>query len=376
MRMKQIETIYFWLFFKPFAIKGLIESLSKTFSGKVCCVILGDQPKEREETNTEQESESISYLYINKKNFRKNIKLLISEIHNSVHFFNGYKGKMNYIIKEVYKKKNNNNTNYVWMEKTNSYGRFAKIKEALRYVENRYYYYSINPKVRAIFPISSVACSQYIHYGWNKNKVYPFFYCPKSYNFENATKSFDNKLKCLYVGRLTEEKGVDLLIYSFDNLDVKNVSLDIIGNYGSLADNVKIWAKNRVNINMHGTLPIDKVYEIMPRFDLILIPSHVEGWNVNVNIAVLTNTPILTTSNNPSSEVVLAFEGGEVTEDTPMAFHKALKQFIVDSDKLSYYRNNLILLSNKLEPRTLAKYVMKCLDHSLNLGVKPNPPWL
>ena len=93
--------------------------------------------------------------------------------------------------------------------------------------------------------------------------------------------------RLLYVGRLSDEKGVNLLLDISQKL---NTEIDIVGD-GPLAP---IFEGQVKNIRMHGWLPREQVYPIMKSSSALLVPSKwYEGFPVVILEAFSAATPVI-----------------------------------------------------------------------------------
>jgi glycosyltransferase involved in cell wall biosynthesis len=142
--------------------------------------------------------------------------------------------------------------------------------------------------------------------------------------------------ECKYIGaigRLSQEKGFDLLIDAFSELviDEPNLRLIIIGE-GSLRSQLeqKIKNKNLQNkIKLSGF--VSPLYRLMSELDGLVMPSHTEGLPITLLEACILNTPIVA-SRVGSIEEVLSEYGASVTVD-PGDVHEirdAIKKLIID----------------------------------------------
>lgn len=75
----------------------------------------------------------------------------------------------------------------------------------------------------------------------------------------------------LYVGRLSVEKGLDILLKAWEQLDEK-LPLKIVGN-GPWADRVIEATKQYPNIEWLGRLPMSEVYDLMGQAKFLVFPS-------------------------------------------------------------------------------------------------------
>jgi glycosyltransferase involved in cell wall biosynthesis len=79
-------------------------------------------------------------------------------------------------------------------------------------------------------------------------------------------------VRILYVGRLTQDKGVPVLIRAFRNLEYRNACLDIVGD-GPDSDLCRKEAKGDGRISFHGFLPHEELGRIYARSHVLVTPS-------------------------------------------------------------------------------------------------------
>ncbi len=121
----------------------------------------------------------------------------------------------------------------------------------------------------------------------------------------------------LYVGRLTEEKGVIPMLRAFEGL---NAVLEIVG-AGPLEEMVKESASHHPNIRYLGTMPNEQIRQKMYEARALVFPSlWYEGLPMTIIEAYATGTPVIASRLGAMSTVVtdgkngLHFEAGNVDE--------------------------------------------------------------
>jgi glycosyltransferase involved in cell wall biosynthesis len=123
----------------------------------------------------------------------------------------------------------------------------------------------------------------------------------------------------LFVGRLTEEKGIATLLRAWRQLD-DNFHLEIIGE-GPLSPYVKAAQLTMPNLHWHGWLTKDEVLARMQRATMLIIPSEwYEGFPVILLEAFATGLPALVSRIGSLATLVkegktgLQFESGDASE--------------------------------------------------------------
>lgn len=96
----------------------------------------------------------------------------------------------------------------------------------------------------------------------------------------------------LFVGRLSPEKGINVLLEAWQKLD-DNIALKIIGD-GPLANVVTQFADKLSNVEYLGKQPIDIIYEIMGQAKALIFPSlWYEGLPRVIIEAYAKGTPVI-----------------------------------------------------------------------------------
>lgn len=107
----------------------------------------------------------------------------------------------------------------------------------------------------------------------------------------------------LFVGRLAPEKGTNVMLEAWEQLDNK-ISLKIVGD-GPLAPQVATAARNTPGVEWLGRKPLAEVYELMRNASFLVIPSEWYETFGRVGIeALATGTPLLVSNIGALSELV------------------------------------------------------------------------
>jgi len=100
----------------------------------------------------------------------------------------------------------------------------------------------------------------------------------------------------LFTGRLTEDKGVDVLIeiirYINEKLKIQNIKFTITGS-GPLEDRINAIAQKYNNVNFLGFVDINVLPKIYANANLFLIPSKMEGMPLRLLEAQSCGLPVV-----------------------------------------------------------------------------------
>ncbi len=101
----------------------------------------------------------------------------------------------------------------------------------------------------------------------------------------------NNELKLVSVGALRYQKNHNFLIRVFERLKNMPISLDIYGK-GPLEEGLrKAIEKSRVNIRLMGQKK--NIRDLLPEYDIFIMPSHYEGFSLAVLEAMAMKVPLL-----------------------------------------------------------------------------------
>lgn len=161
-----------------------------------------------------------------------------------------------------------------------------------------------------------------------KVKVIPFG-CPTP-NIARKYKVVDGKIKLLYVGGLTQRKGISYLFEALEGLD-EMFDLTIVGS--GRPDLCPALGKELDKYIYLGTMPHDKVLKLMSEHDIFVFPSLFEGFALVLNEALSQGTPCLTTIN----------------AGIPDYFVDSVNSWIVKAGSTKAIRDKLLYLYNHKE---------------------------
>ena len=142
----------------------------------------------------------------------------------------------------------------------------------------------------------------------NSLKEYPGELAPIKvipYGFPQAIASRKyhkhKKLKALFVGGLSQRKGVANMFAAVDKLK-DNVSLTVVGRKTS--NNCKALDTELKKHNWIPSLLDNEVLELMQQHDILLFPSLFEGFGMVITEAMSEGTPVITTERTAGPDLI------------------------------------------------------------------------
>lgn len=379
---KERPEIVFWFDTPPKVSKGAFNYTSKNWRSKVYYICNFDYPEYRKKNNWNDGDFGHAEVVMlpNVPNSSLFIEEFIDRHKSAIHILAGFttvitgriKGKLREIGAEV----------VVFSERPDDMGNALE-----RYVRKLYFkvkytriFYEFNDWTKVFLPLGMSGINTFAKYGWPTDKMFPFMYNPERYeiNRRKTTLPQTHKVKFLYVGRFYHKtKGTDVLMHAFDNLGGE-WGLDMVGGYGKNADEVIKWAESHPRVNFIGSWKSETVCENMQDYDVVIIPSRYDGWNLLVNEAINAHVGIITTNQAVSDEVVTCGKMGLVVEGGDWKQLWDAMQNVVDNPTLiETWKANSAAFAERISPTTVGEYFMSILDYAYGIkNERPTCPWL
>jgi glycosyltransferase involved in cell wall biosynthesis len=189
-----------------------------------------------------------------------------------------------------------------------------RLKALLRPWLYRGYVLALRSGIKGIFTISRLATAQYEAAGMPSNKLFPFGYFvpseskrdPHVHTTPNSQKT---GLRLVFVGSLIERKGLATLIEAVRHAQQQGADVQLTV-YGP-GDPGKFDFDGRL-ICYEGRIPFGQTQHYLPAFDMLVLPSHYDGWGVVVNEALCAGIPVICSDQVGARVLVETFAAGDV----------------------------------------------------------------
>ena len=158
--------------------------------------------------------------------------------------------------------------------------------------------YLLYPLTRRFIFVSEQEQSNYLKFV----KIARRAKCRIVYNFSNndvpqktSVITKPGRVKLLYIGRLTSQKGIDILIDAYCRLSIPNCSLDVIGDGPLKPILVEKLNRHEHRTSITFTGEITTASNYLRHYDGIIIPSRFEGMPYILIEAIEAGIPIICT---------------------------------------------------------------------------------
>jgi len=156
-------------------------------------------------------------------------------------------------------------------------------------------------------------------------KVIPYGFPPVN-DARTFSSSQNRKIKLLYVGGLTQRKGIAYIFDAVKGLE-NNIELTVAGK-GNI-DGCPALKKELNKHNYIPSLPHNEVLELMATQDILVFPSLFEGFGLVITEAMSQGTPVITTDRTCAPDVITHKQDGWIVEaGSVIALRKQLEEII------------------------------------------------
>ena len=186
----------------------------------------------------------------------------------------------------------------------------------------------------------------------------------ESIKIKAITPIKNDRLRLVFLGRVSIEKGVHHLIETVSNMKDKNVSLEIVGPI--VENQEKIFKKySKIdNITFKGAIPANKVIEYMRNFDVQVLTSLSDNYSLSVTEGFQAGLPAIVSENTGNFVDIQKYNTGIVvpildselltTAIIKMKDSKGRQEFVnnierfIEDDSKNCYPDKIIKIYNEI----------------------------
>ena len=183
-------------------------------------------------------------------------------------------------------------------------------KEKLKDIFDRLWGFDILHDASSVFALTEIEKEQYLKMGISDDRIEivplgisleEYDNLPEAGRFKSKYNVGDNDKLLLFLGRIHEIKGLDLLINSFAKIDNSNVKLAIVGgDYGFKDELIKLTEEYDLvdKVIFPGVLTGSDKLEALVDCDVFIMPSRYESFTTSGLEAMACRKPVILTKNN------------------------------------------------------------------------------
>jgi glycosyltransferase involved in cell wall biosynthesis len=384
-KCKAKPELVFWFDAPPRAGSGVFRYVAQAWGSKVYYMCVDSLSKERRIGGWEDcdHGDAVVTILGEKPDPTHFVKKFVYEHPHAIHVCNGFRSHTERFFKNILFHIRDARI-AMWSERPGVYGSPMKkiIKKLGIPVLYRYYALRYNTKIQVFLPLGTIGVKTFARFGWSPSILFPFMYDPQI--IEGLPKSSPRvprePLRLLYVGRFGRStKGVDVLIHATDRLVGGNWHLDMVGGYGDLKDFTIAWAAKHPNVSFLGTWPSNEICQRITHYDLCIVPSRFDGWNVVVNEAIHAGVGVIASDEAVSSELVKASGAGVVVSAGDVGALRKAIQHVIDAPALAdSWKEKARAYSPRIASESVGRYFMDILEYTFLEPSRPRPecPWL
>jgi len=173
-----------------------------------------------------------------------------------------------------------------------------------------------------------------VPYGVNKLHFFP-------------KKKKDNVFRFIYVGACSIRKGVLYTLKAFDELNLSNAELLLVGEIkDEIFSLIEKYKKNK-RIKFIGSVPQDKLVNFYNDSDVFVISSIEDGFAMVIAQALACNLPVICTNNSGGSELIKSGNNGYVIPIRDVSELKnKMNKLYQEPETLLFFKKNIMVNQN------------------------------
>jgi glycosyltransferase involved in cell wall biosynthesis len=254
----------------------------------------------------------------------------------------------------------------------------AHFKAWLRPLVYRLYGLLLGPRVAGVFCISDLARGQYEAIGVDGGKLHRFGYfvdrdCDSGEHLKSDRGRRGDCLKIVFVGAMIRRKALRELIgavYCLAREGVK-VTLDV---YGSGSPDA--YSFDGSICCYRGAIQFGKAQDIIQAYDILVLPSHFDGWGVVVNEAILAGVPVVASRFVGAARMAVELGCGiEFSAVDEASIAQTLRALALDRAKLAQMSEACVVQGDRIAASAAARFLGDVVLDRDCFGQADSAPW-
>jgi glycosyltransferase involved in cell wall biosynthesis len=254
----------------------------------------------------------------------------------------------------------------------------GRLKVLLRPLLYKFYSQIICRGVSGLFAISRRAIEQYRDSGIPVEKIFPFgYFIPLERVDQNVGSAIraqrQDSLRVVFVGSLIKIKGLPILLAGVRRAAESGASLrlDVYG-----PGDASQFDFSMDYVRYLGKIPFGQAQNYLSEYDLLVLPSHYDGWGVVVNEALCSGVPVLCSDQVGARVLVETFGAGQVFA---CGDEEALADLLVTlanrPEQLQTMKSACATAAEAIQPASAAAYMLEVLSAKPAARAAIPSPW-
>lgn len=231
-----------------------------------------------------------------------------------------------------------------------------------------------------ILTIGHLASDWYLKCGFKPKSMFDFSYVVENINLKRKyTQALDGAFRITFIGGLITRKRVDLLLKALSQLDTRDWELRIIGDgpEKALLEALSEQFKLKDKIHYLGSMDNTDARQELTNSDLLVLPSHWDGWGAVVNEALMCGTRVVCSDYCGAKTLIEGTPWGGIFEcDSSESLANALKAQIFRGPVSDEERSAIKQYSHTIAGPSIAAYLGHILEFITGTDtIRPTAPW-
>lgn len=252
-----------------------------------------------------------------------------------------------------------------------------RLKTWLRPRLYRGYMLALRGGLMGIFTISRLAAHQYAAAGMPAARLFPFGYFVPAETVEERPAEVSvapgPSMRLAFVGSLIARKGLSTLIGAVRRAIASgaDLQLDVYGP-GDPAG----FDFDGERVRHAGCIPFGGTQQRLTEHDLLVLPSHYDGWGVVVNEALCAGVPVLCSDQVGARVLVETFGTGQVfARGDEQALADLLVTLAKRPERLQAMKSACAAAAEAIQPARAAAYMLEVLSAEPAARATIPSPW-
>ena len=173
-------------------------------------------------------------------------------------------------------------------------------------------------------------------YAISKNKIYEVPYGIDLKKFKSLSGKSHDLIRLLFVGRLSIQKNVPLLIRSFKKItekNLRNIELHIVGDGEEKSKIINLIKAEKLEkkVILHGALRGKRLYKIFSNSDIFILTSRNESFGIVLIEAMASGLPIVASNILGVRDIIEKNRTGLLVKPEQEDFVKAIEKLLNNS---------------------------------------------